>query len=224
VLLTCLLGLLAIEVAAGVLYAVYLGAVGPSAAAAVAIGFPVQWYGTYLIARRVSRRYGTGSVVRDLRWRASRHDVWPGLGTALLALVLAGLAAGLVRSALDLQTDTTSQFGSLTDDPVARVVIALAAIIGAPIFEELLFRGLVLRAMLGWGRPAALIGSSLAFAVVHLNPELTLDQNLVIAATIFVTGACLAWVVLRTGRLGPSMVAHLCFNLPAAALLLTGTG
>lgn len=141
-----------------------------------------------------------------------------------MALLTAGLASGITRALLDVPVDSSpSQFGSLVENPVARIAIAAAAIVGAPLFEELLFRGLLLRAMLGWGRGAAVVVSSALFAIVHLNPELPLEENAVIVATIFAAGAVLAWLVLRTGRLGPSMVAHLCFNLPAVVLLLSGT-
>jgi len=83
--------------------------------------------------------------------------------------------------------------------------------------EELVFRGLLLRAVerkLGvwWG-----IGISAAvFALFHY----TGSETLPILPALFVVGAVLGLVAVRTGRLGASMVVHAGFNLLPAIILI----
>ena len=105
----------------------------------------------------------------------------------------------LARSVLGLPAEPTDQFGSLDETTATQVMIAIAAVVGAPLFEELLFRGVVLHAMLVWGEAAAILGSSLLFGLTHLNPELGLDQNVLLLVSTTTTGCVLAWVA-RRGR------------------------
>jgi membrane protease YdiL (CAAX protease family) len=217
----CMAALFAITIVVAVVYLAVAALVGRSPELLVAITFPVQYALMYVLVRRLSRRYGTGRVVDDLRWRVERRDVWPGIGTAVLALVVTAIVVSLARAVLDLPVDATDQFGSLDDTTATRAMIAIAAVIGAPLFEELVFRGVVLHALLSWGQAVAILGSSLLFGLTHLNPELGVSPNVVIILSTTTTGCVLAWVARRSERLGPSMVAHAAFNLLAVTLLFT---
>ena len=220
---TCLLGLVAIALVAGVAYGVASELLGESDALALAITFPMQFLGIFLLVRRISRRHGTGDVVADLTWRVQWRDAWPGLGTALLAMIATALAVHAVRSGLDLPVEPTDQFGSLDDTSSARVILVVAAVLGAPLFEELLFRGIVLHALLRWGKGLAVAGSSVLFGLTHLNVELAASENVLVAVSTTATGAVLAWTVLRLDRLGPAMVAHSAFNLIAVVATFATT-
>ena len=220
---TCILGLLAISLVAGIAYGIVSAALGGSAALTLAVTFPIQFAGTYLIVRRISRRYGTGDVVADLTWRVQGRDAWPGLGTALLAMVVTALAVNVVRSGLGIPVEPTDQFGTLDDTTAARAILAVAAVLGAPLFEELLFRGVVLHALLRWGKGLAVAGSSVLFGLTHLNVELAASENVLVAVSTTATGAVLAWTVLRLDRLGPAMVAHSAFNLIAVVATFATT-
>ena len=217
----CVLGLVGITLAVGIVYGIVAAVVGTSSELLLAVTFPVQYGLVYLLVRQLSRRYGTGRVAADLCWRIERRDVWPGIGTAFLALVVTAVVVNLARSVLGLPAEATDQFGSLDDTTATRVMIAVAAVIGAPLFEVLLFRGVVLHAMLARGQAVAILGSSLLFGLTHLNPELGLDQNVVLLVSTTTTGCVLAWVACRADRLGPGMVAHAGFNLLAVALLFS---
>ena len=220
---TCVLGLLAISLVAGIAYAIVSAAFGESAALTLAVTFPIQFAGIYLIVRRISRRYGSGNVVEDLTWRVQGRDVWPGLGTAFLAMVVTAIAVNAVRAWLDIPVEPTDQFGTLDDTTVARAILAVAAVLGAPLFEELLFRGVVLHALLRWGKAVAVAGSSLLFGLTHLSVELAGTENVLVVVSTTVTGAVLAWTVLRLDRLGPAMVAHSAFNLIAVVATFATT-
>jgi len=90
-------------------------------------------------------------------------------------------------------------------DPWALAGFAFTAVVLAPLFEETLFRG-VLLPVLGarWGVAAGLLASALTFALAHLSlGEL---------APLLVLGLGLGWLRLRTGRLAPCVLMHAFWN------------
>ena len=89
-------------------------------------------------------------------------------------------------------------------------VTLLSVSVFAPIFEEWLCRGLVLRGLLRKMKPVwAMIISSLFFAFIHLNPWQALPA--------FILGMLFAYVYYRTGSLKLTMLMH-CTNNTFAAL------
>jgi len=90
-------------------------------------------------------------------------------------------------------------------DPRALACFALTAIVLAPLFEEALFRG-VLLPVVGrrWGGGAAVLSSAAVFALAHLSlSELV---------PLFVLGIGLGWLRWRSGRLGASVLMHALWN------------
>lgn len=90
--------------------------------------------------------------------------------------------------------------------PVDMLATVSVAVVAAPILEEALFRGVLLRQMAaGRGPTAAMVWTALFFALFHLhNPWQILPT--------FFLGLLLAWVVLTTGSLVASIVLHSAFN------------
>ncbi|MEX2487757.1 MAG: CPBP family intramembrane glutamic endopeptidase [Nitriliruptoraceae bacterium] len=92
----------------------------------------------------------------------------------------------------------------------ALVIAVLIAVVIAPVAEEVLFRGVLFRALrrrVGlW--PAALL-SSLIFTGVHV--EIVLSQPLALTG-LFVFGVVLAWSLDRFQHLIVPIVAHAVFN------------
>lgn len=94
----------------------------------------------------------------------------------------------------------------------AFVLLAAMTVLGAPLVEEWLFRGVIFRALAEgfgtrWGRrgTAAAVGlSALIFAVAHAE-WLQLPG-------LFCLGVVLAVVVLRSRRLVPAVATHVGFN------------
>src|SRR4029450_6778520 len=128
------------------------------------VTIPFQYVGMVVAVRRISRRYGSADPVEDLTWRLRRSDVWPGLGLAFVTLIVTAIGANLVRAALGLDPGGEDQFGALRDTTAGRVLIFVLAVVLAPIFEEAVFRGVILHALLRRGVWFAVLTSSLLFA------------------------------------------------------------
>lgn len=102
----------------------------------------------------------------------------------------------------------------------ARVVAVAVTTFLAPLTEELLFRGVLLRSMETSPRRRILIVTSLVFAAFHLIGVTSVNAGILVFAQIFLVGLVLAHVTLRTDRLGPAIFLHAGFNLLAAMVLL----
>jgi membrane protease YdiL (CAAX protease family) len=92
-----------------------------------------------------------------------------------------------------------------TSDPLALACFAFTALVVAPLFEETLFRGVLLPvAAQRLGGAAAVILSAAVFAVAHLSlGEL---------APLFVLGLGLGWLRWRSGRLASTVLMHALWN------------
>ncbi|MGH9132382.1 MAG: lysostaphin resistance A-like protein [Ilumatobacteraceae bacterium] len=90
-------------------------------------------------------------------------------------------------------------------DGASVVVLALVVVVGAPIVEELVYRGLLQGSFAARisELPALLAGASW-FAIIHFRP--------VEYPGLFVAGLVFGVCALTTGRLGMSIVTHAAFN------------
>lgn len=139
------------------------------------------------------------------------------LGFPLLAVmvVIVTLAAGFVTDPLSkLLPPTPEWFDNMTEQMLVGTPLwatLLSVSVFAPLFEEWLCRGLVLRGLLQRMKPGwAMAISSLFFALIHLNPWQALPA--------FVLGMLFAYVYYRTGSLKLTMLMH-CTNNTFAALV-----
>lgn len=81
-------------------------------------------------------------------------------------------------------------------------------VLGAPLAEEALFRGLILRGFaLRYGATKGVLYSALLFGLIHMNPW-QLPAGLVV-------GVFYGWLTMRTGSLWPPIFAHFLHNLSA---------
>ncbi len=173
----------------------------------------------------VSRTRGTGSFRDDfglsLHWPA---DLGPGIGIGLLAFA-AQIAIGIVLIALTHShpSSTTTPFIRMREhgDPLFWVTLLLP-ILGAPFVEELVFRGLTLRAMLRRVSPqGAAMGSAALFGLFHWRIGSPILANLELATILGFSGYLFAKIDLRhRGRLGPGMVAHATINTIATVFIV----
>ncbi len=109
------------------------------------------------------------------------------------------------------------------DSPLLRIGLILAAVVLAPVTEELMFRGVLLRSLEGRGKRFAMVVSALVFSAAHLlglDMENLWRSAVVVLPPIFILGLILAWLTQRSGRLGPAIFLHSGWNLLAAFVLL----
>jgi membrane protease YdiL (CAAX protease family) len=93
------------------------------------------------------------------------------------------------------------------------VLLVLLTVIGAPIVEELFFRGLLLRSLERRLRAPLAIGvAALLFSLAHFQVLQFL------ALVIF--GAIAGTLAHRAQRLGPAIWAHVAFNATTVVVLL----
>jgi len=155
-----------------------------------------------------------GGRARDVLALRAAPAGWRTYAGALLAMVvlqllLAGVQHSLLRH--DMLTDLRP-FVDLVRGPDWVLTAAIVAI-GAPLSEELLFRGFLLAALTGsrlsfWG--AALV-STLLWVGLHAG------YSTVGLAEVFAIGLFLSWLLWRTGSL---RVAIFCHGLYNALILL----
>jgi membrane protease YdiL (CAAX protease family) len=96
-----------------------------------------------------------------------------------------------------------------------RLGMALAASVLAPFAEEVAFRGYVMSALRTRLRPhAAIAGSALLFAAMHLDP--------VRFPAVLFLGAVLGWFAWRSGSIWPAVGAHAVNNALGSAVASGG--
>jgi membrane protease YdiL (CAAX protease family) len=126
------------------------------------------------------------------------------LAMAGLQVVLASVQHALLSH--DILTDLRPFVGLVTgpDWPLAAAVLG----IGAPLSEELLFRGFLLSALarspLGFWGAAAI--STLGWTTLHWG------YSLPGLAEVFAIGMLLSWLLWRTGSLRVTIVCHAVYN------------
>ena len=104
-----------------------------------------------------------------------------------------------------------SRFYDLTQEVLRQLVGGpfwssfLLAAVFAPVFEEWLCRGMVLRGLLTRLKPAwAIVISALFFALIHMNPWQALNA--------FIIGVIMGYVYYKTGSLWLTMLMHFVNN------------
>ncbi len=175
------------------------------------------WFGLLGAPVLAARSKGRG-LVSDfgLRMRAVDVPVGLAIGVAcqlvLVPVVSIPWARALGRDISELEEPARALADKATD-PLGVALLVLIVVIGAPVVEELFFRGLLQRsAVRRWSPAVAVALSSVVFGVTHFE---VLQLPALIAF-----GLVLALLAQRTGRLGPSIMAHLAFNAVTVVALL----
>lgn len=150
-----------------------------------------------------------------LRWRS-----WPLVfllapGAVLLMwLITGGLhLAGYVKWMESLGVDTTQDAVRLlreTQDPRVLGLMAFAAVVAAPLCEEVVFRGYLYPVLKKFSGPAvATFSSALIFAAAH--------GNLTALLPLLLFGGLLVLLYEKSGSLWAPVAAHFCFNAVTVA-------
>ena len=153
--------------------------------------------------------------VRPVEWLGLR---WPGWrwvfliapGTVLVMWMFFGglQASGYMQWIESLGVDSVQDTVKIlqeSTDPLLLGLMAAAAVIAAPLCEEIVFRGYFYAAAKRFAGPwAAGVSSALVFAAAH--------GSLAALLPLFVFGCVLAFLYERTGSLWASIAVHFCFN------------
>lgn len=164
----------------------------------------------------VSRVKGRGTLREDFGLVLRARD-WPWLAAGvLLQVVSLGLVALLDVVAGGLEQQQAVETLERSQGPEV-VLLVVSVALFAPLIEELLFRGLLLRALLRRTTPVwAVVISSVVFSAVHL-----LDPSTAALMAPLLLLAAIAGVrAVRTGDLSQSILLHAGFNLLSAVVLV----
>ena len=168
------------------------------------ISYPVMFIPPWLYVTAQSRRnefFETGYSLDS-----SNFGRLGGFRMALIVSV-ATLALGFVTDSLNaIMPETPEWFenamAQIMDAPVWITLISVS--IFAPLFEEWLCRGVILRGLLQKTHPvSAILVSAVFFAVLHMNPWQALPA--------FILGALFGYIYYKTGSLKLTMLMH-CVN------------
>lgn len=199
---------------------------------------PPTWYvGTSLVGLWIgfllgpwisSKAKGTGRFIADLGVRFRLIDL-AGIGIGVGAqIVIDALYSPFVHDLKHFTAPTQRLVGGANGWGL--LAIALLTVVGAPFFEEILFRGLAFKALARLFAPSSLGRSraralGVAAAVVLDGVVFGLAHwELYQFAGLATFGMVLAVISYRTGRQGMNMVAHASFNLVAVLALLSSRG
>ncbi len=175
------------------------------------------WAGFFGAAWLATGVRGTKSFARDLGLRFKWIDL---LGIPI------GLAGQLLVALMYIPISQHVQnFNQRFNAPSQRLtggshgsgylIVAVFTVVGAPFFEELFFRGVLLRTLARlFGTFGRWVGPALAIIVTGVLFGLAHDEGLQLLG-LATFGVILCCVSYRTGRLGMNMVAHASFNLLA---------
>lgn len=159
--------------------------------------------------------------IRPVKWLGLKWSSWPWVFLIAPATVV---AMWLVFGALQLggymqwmeslgveSTQETVKLLQTATDPVVISLMAVAAVLVAPICEEIVFRGYLFPfAKKYTGTWIAAICSGLIFAAAH--------GSLAALLPLFIFGVVLAMLYEKTGSIWAPMAVHFCFNGATVAI------
>ena len=147
------------------------------------------------------------NYVKSRPWGVAFWTILAALGTLLPSMWLQEVLPELPNLIAD---DLTN----IVNTPGGYLAIAVAA----PVAEEVVFRGAILRALLQGGRRpwVAIAISAILFAIGHLNPAQMPHA--------FLIGLLLGWMYYRTGSILPGILFHLVNNTVAYVIERTYPG
>lgn len=153
--------------------------------------------------------------IRPIDWLGLRWEKWPWVFLIAPAAVISmwmffgglqvsGFMKWMESFGVEAVQDTVKLLQESTD-PLTLVLMAAAAVIAAPICEEIVFRGYLYPVAKKFTGPwVAGFCSALVFATAHGSMAALLP--------LFVFGCVLVFVYEKTGSIWAPMAVHFCFN------------
>ena len=175
------------------------------------ISYPVMFIPPMLYARSKSK---SASVFNN--GLAVDSNNFGHLGIAKMSLIVSGMTIATAIAAEPISSllpETPEWFEQIMQGMTGGnfILSFITVSLFAPLFEEWLCRGVVLRGLLTKMRPAGAIAISAAFfAILHMNPWQALPA--------FLLGVVFGYVYYRTGSLKMTMLMHFVNNTMALIL------
>ena len=135
----------------------------------------------------------------------------------VLILIYGGAIAPLLKDLLGMDLKQQGLVESAPDiqDPFTRVLMVITLCVGAPLMEELIFRGVIYGVAVRYFHPVyATIASAVLFGAIH--------NNLLSLIPLSLLGAVLAEAYRHSRSLGVPIVMHSVFNGISYLLLMYG--
>ena len=177
----------------------------------LAISLLLGWAAFLIGSTLTSRRHGSGDVRADLGIVVRPIDaIGVPIGitaqVALIPLVYFPLRAVWPETFDDeALTETAKDLVDRADGLLLPLLILLV-VVGAPVVEEIFYRGLLQRPLLSdFPAPAVILGVAAVFSIIHFRP--------VEYPGLFVAGLVFGVAAWKTGRVGMAIAAHVGFNL-----------
>jgi len=144
--------------------------------------------------------------------RLAAPGVFCTLGMSIIGITLAAVIGGMIQDNFGVSPtmpDFSPPYGM-----AATIIYMISLSIIPAVFEELLFRGVILQSLRHFGDGFALIVSSILFAFLH--------GNLVQAPNAFLVGLVLGYFALRSGSIFTPIIMHFANNAFAAIISVAG--
>jgi len=192
---------------------------------AVAVAGSVQLFAGIGILILFARQWAANGFVSAVGFRIKAKDWWLFfVGFGLQVVIVLAVVDPIVRL-LGIERPEQQQIAEIiaaASGVVGVVSLLVVTTVLAPIIEEVIYRAVLLRAILrlGVGDNTAIVISAAVFASIHLvDPQAAL-----VVPGLFVLGVVLSYVTLKSGDLSRAILIHAGVNsLAAFALVLSNT-
>lgn len=177
----------------------------------------------------VSRRWGTGNLIRDYGLRFRWIDL---LGIPVAFAAIWFVQPYVVYLALLMFGDPGGLDSNVFASPDALIWVpsVILSVIAAPFVEEVVFRGMLQPSLKRWfdgsdpdqirsfrATNAAVLITAATFAVLHLPQSLAGVNGVALTAATLFSGVVFGALAMATRRTAPSIVVHAATNLVANA-------
>ena len=183
--------------------------------------FGAQAVASFAMAWYLSKTRGSGSLAADTGLIISGSDWWgvpAGMGLQIaIAIVTAPLIVWIWPDGPPSQS--VAEVAESSETLIEQLLVLMVVAVGAPIIEEMIFRGMLLSILAkSLSRWPAILVSAAVFAAVHL-----FDPNAIaVIPGLFLLGIALGWAAMKRGDLSLAIALHSGINLLAAITLLYG--
>ncbi len=174
------------------------------------------WMGLLSTVFYVSHKCRSGSIIKDFGLRVKLIDIPVGIAVGVFAqfVLVPVLYFPFIKMYPSLGKSLSVPAKSLANlaHGYEFFILSAAVVIGAPIVEELFFRGLLLSSLRQRIGPIlSILASAFVFGLAHFEPLQLLG--------LFSLGIILAFMALKLERIGAGIFAHAAFNASTMIIL-----